>query len=100
MYSTNIGYNAHMMGDFFKTLEAIGTESGSSIPTFLSTHPDPGDRYNKVHETAVKYQKSEAWLPADLKVNQDSYLKMIDGLVYGEDPRQGFVENSRFITLR
>lgn len=96
VYSTNIGYNAHMMGDFFKTLEAIGTESGSSIPSFLSTHPDPGDRYNKVHETAVKYQKIRGVPAGDLKVNRDSYLKMIDGLVYGEDPRQGFVENARF----
>lgn len=96
VYSTNIGYNAHMMGDFFKTLEAIGTESGGSIPTFLSTHPDPGDRYNKVHETAVKYQKIRGVQAADLKVNRDSYLKMIDGIVYGEDPRQGFFENQHF----
>ena len=85
-----------MMGDFFKTLEAIGSESGGSIPTFLSTHPDPGDRYNKVHETAVKYQKIAGVQAADLKVNRDSYLKMIDGLIYGEDPRQGYVENQNF----
>ena len=96
VYSTNVGYNAHMMGDFFKTLEAIGSESGGSIPTFLSTHPDPGDRYNKVHETAVKYQKIAGVKAADLKVNRDSYLKMIDGLIYGEDPRQGYVENQNF----
>ena len=96
VYSTNVGYNAHMMGDFFKTLEAIGSESGGSIPTFLSTHPDPGDRYNKVHETAVKYQKIAGVQAADLKVNRDSYLKMIDGLIYGEDPRQGYVENQNF----
>ncbi len=96
VYSTNIGYNAHMMGDFFRTLEAIGTESGSSIPTFLSTHPNPVDRFNKVHETAVKYQKIRGVQAADLKVNRDSYLKMIDGIVYGEDPRQGFFENQHF----
>src|SRR5690606_18963567 len=29
-------------------------------------------------------------------LNRDSYLKMLDGLVYGEDPRQGFLENQVF----
>jgi predicted Zn-dependent protease len=30
------------------------------------------------------------------KVNQSEYLKKIDGLVVGEDPRQGFVEDDIF----
>jgi predicted Zn-dependent protease len=30
------------------------------------------------------------------KVNADSYLKLIDGVVYGEDPRQGYVESNTF----
>jgi len=32
----------------------------------------------------------------DLKVNRDSYLRKIDGLIIGEDPKQGFVENNAF----
>ncbi|HYG38474.1 MAG TPA: hypothetical protein VD908_07650 [Cytophagales bacterium] len=32
----------------------------------------------------------------NLKVGRDSYLRMIDGLIYGEDPKQGFVENNVF----
>ena len=31
-----------------------------------------------------------------LMVNRNSYLKMIDGIMYGDDPKQGFVENSVF----
>jgi predicted Zn-dependent protease len=30
------------------------------------------------------------------KVNQDSYLQLINGIVYGEDPRQGYVEGNAF----
>jgi predicted Zn-dependent protease len=30
------------------------------------------------------------------RINADSYLHMIDGMVYGEDPRQGFVEGNTF----
>lgn len=93
-YSTKIGYDANEMADFFKTLKALGEDAGAEIPTFLSTHPDPGDRYNKVKEHAAEWQ---AQVPKDsYKVNRDSYLKMIDGMVYGDDPRQGYVVNDVF----
>ena len=61
---------------------------------FRSTHPDPGDRYNSVHQNASQWQTSLQY--TDWKVNQDNYLKMIDGIVYGEDPRQGYVEGNTF----
>ena len=93
-YSTKIGYDAHQMADFFGTLNRMREQSGQSIPTFMSTHPDPADRYNKVHEHADKWQQNKN--VGELAVNRDSYLQMIDGLVYGEDPRQGFVENNNF----
>ena len=93
-YSTKIGYDAHEMADFFNTLKRMSEKSGQSIPTFLSTHPDPGDRYNKVHQYASQWQQNAQY--TNLKVNTDSYLHMIDGLVYGEDPRQGYVENDVF----
>ena len=93
-YSTKISYDAHKMADFFQTLKRMGGDDANSIPTFLSTHPDPADRYAKVHEhaTAAQAQLDKS----KLKVNRDSYLRMIDGIVYGEDPRQGFVENDVF----
>ena len=60
-YSTAIGYNAHEMANFFKTIERIQVQAGASVPTMLSTHPDPGDRYNRVHQLAAKEQvKDEA----------------------------------------
>jgi predicted Zn-dependent protease len=93
-YSTKTGYDAHQMADFFKTLKSLSEESGSEIPTFLSTHPDPADRYNKVDKAATEWQ---AKVPkTTFKVNRDSYLKMIDGITFGEDPRQGFVESGVF----
>jgi predicted Zn-dependent protease len=30
------------------------------------------------------------------QVNRNTYLQRIDGIIYGEDPKQGFVENSAF----
>src|SRR5690606_39156102 len=45
-YSTKIGYDAREMAGFFQTFKKLGGDDGA-IPSFLSTHPDPGDRYNK-----------------------------------------------------
>lgn len=93
-YSTRVGYDAHQMAGFFNTLQRQQEQSGQMVPAFLSTHPDPGDRYVAVNKEADKWQRKLD--PSNLEVNRDSYLKMIDGIVYGEDPRQGYVENQMF----
>jgi predicted Zn-dependent protease len=94
-YSTKINYDAHQMAGFFQTLDRLqGLSGNEEVPTFLSTHPDPVDREEKVAKLADDWQKKTK--SSSLKVNRDSYLKMIDGIVYGEDPKQGFVENNIF----
>ena len=93
-YSTKIGYNSLYMADFFKTLGRITDASGARMPAFLSTHPDPDDRYGNVKRQSEEIQKTKN--VADLNVNRDQFLRMIDGIVYGEDPREGYVENLVF----
>lgn len=93
-YSTRIGYDAHEMANFFNTLSQMREGTGSeTLPTFLSTHPDPGDRSNKVSKLADKAQKT---IGGNFEVNRDRYLRMIDGMIYGDDPKQGYVENNIF----
>jgi len=94
-YSSRIGYDAVHMANFFKTLSRIRAKSGQTIPTFMSTHPDPGDRYNNVKTMAKAYQGRQTQ-GQQFKVNRDSYLRLIDGIVYGEDPRQGYVVSNVF----
>lgn len=93
-YSTKIGYDAHKMADFFNTLKKMSESSGQSIPTFMSTHPDPGQRNVRVDQLSTEYQAKDA--KTNYLVNRESYLRLIDGIVYGEDPRQGYVENNVF----
>lgn len=93
-YSTRIGYDAQQMAGFFNTLGRLSDKSGGSIPTFLSTHPDPADRYRKVGQLASQWQQKVP--ESGFDVNRNSYLRMIDGLTYGEDPRQGYVESGMF----
>jgi zinc protease len=49
----------------------------------MSTHPDPADRYQKVSQMAAQWQQNMD--VSKLQVNRNKYLRMIDGLIYGED---------------
>ena len=93
-YSTKIGYDAKEMAGFFRTIDRIGEKSGQEIPTFLSTHPDPANREVRVREMAQAVQSKAG--SRQFAVNRNSYLRRIDGLLYGEDPKQGFIENNKF----
>lgn len=94
-YASKIQYDAQKMADFFNVLNKMNMASDhGGIPTFLSTHPDPGDRYNSVSQQASEWKSNLGY--SDWKVNENSYLQMIDGMVYGEDPRQGYVEGNVF----
>ncbi len=93
-YSTQVGYDASKMANFFFTLNRMREQSGQTIPTFQSTHPDPLNRYENVNSMAKARQ---AEMPSKtFAVNRNSYLRMIDGLMYGEDPKQGYVEDDYF----
>ncbi|WP_210517270.1 M48 family metalloprotease [Hymenobacter terricola] len=94
-YSTKIGYDAAQMADFFLTLQRTEAQSGAGgVPTFLSTHPNSADRYTRVKGLAAQARQSVG--NRTLAVNRNQYLRSIEGLNYGEDPRQGFVESGVF----
>jgi len=94
-YSTKVGYDAAQMADFFLTLERTEKASGGGgTPGFLSTHPNSADRYQRVKGLAAQAKQTAGGRA--LAVNRDTYLRSIDGLPYGEDPRQGFVEGGTF----
>lgn len=92
-YSSKVGYDAREMAQFFGTIKRISDKSGQAIPTFMSTHPDPGDRFTNVRQMAEAYQKAN---PGQYLVERERYLRMIDGIIFGDDPKQGFVENWNF----
>lgn len=94
-YSTKIGYDAQEMADFFRTLDRLRQQAGGEeVPTFLSTHPDPADRETKVAKLAADWKRKTK--ATSLQVNRDRYLRMIDGIVYGEDPKQGYLLDNTF----
>lgn len=89
-YSRNGGFNPAKMIDFFTSLETLGDlSSGKTLPGFLSTHPLTSER---VQNTKDMIQETDA----QLKVEQNGYFNSIDNMVFGSDPRQGFVEDNTF----
>ena len=58
------------------------------MPAWASTHPDPASRVS----TANRYAGNRTGL-----TNRDTFLTRIDGLLYGDDPKQGVIEGQQFI---
>lgn len=93
-YSLNDGYDVRAMKSMFEMLQRAsgGTQAQGRLPQWLSTHPDPEDRIAKTDQrlTTVTTDLSKA------KLNRDHFVRLQDGLVFGENPRHGFFENQRF----
>ena len=89
-YTTQLGYDSHEMAGFFNTIARLSANSGQSVPNFLSTHPNPLNREKRVHELTDKYRAEMTYKPRNN--DADRYLRRLDGLVYGEDPRNGYLD--------
>lgn len=88
-YAEFAGYDASEGAAFFETLDRLQDQSGGGLPSFLSTHPDPGEREQTIVQLAAQYDTGTA-------VNAESFLRRLDGVVLGMNPRQGFTEGSTF----
>ena len=83
-------FNSGEMISFFSSLERYGDLSGGhSLPGFLSTHPLTSERIQN-----VKAMLGE--LDIGRPKRREAYIRRIDGIIYGDDPRQGFVEKNVF----
>jgi predicted Zn-dependent protease len=89
-YSRKGGYNPSEMVNFFASLEKLGDLSGGqSLPGFLSTHPLTSERIQNAKDMLLESDQQ-------LKIETNGYLSAVNNMVYGQDPRQGFVEKNAF----
>lgn len=99
-YAARAGYDAAEAAAFFTSLKRLSEQAGATLPSFLSTHPDPGEREQTIRALAAHWRTA---LPTAMdRVLQEPYYRRIEGLVLGEDPRQGYVDGQSFYhpTLR
>jgi len=92
-YMTRAGYDPNEMPKMFVTLDRISdTQGGGRIPAWASTHPAPVNREQK---TSARIKA----LPPDKQtgiVERNGYLSRIDGIIFGENPREGYFVGSAF----
>jgi predicted Zn-dependent protease len=90
-YMVRGGYDPRDMVGVFEMLGLVSASAGGErVPGWLSTHPAPENR----RELAAA--RVAAVDPAGLVVGEDDYLRRLDGLVFGDDPRQGYFDGQSF----
>jgi predicted Zn-dependent protease len=96
-YAAKAGYDPREVSNFFEVLRSLSQDQdGESVPGFLSTHPDPGERVETTRALAREWIERLDLLAGQMIVNRDGHFRSIDGLVFGNDPRDGFTEGDRF----
>lgn len=93
-YMVRTGYDPREVPATYDMLGRLSSASGDAIPSFLSTHPDPGDRKARTStlaRQAVAGSNTPIWT-----VSADTYKRRIEGMVYGVDPEAGYLEGNVF----
>jgi predicted Zn-dependent protease len=91
-YVVRTHYDPRQMGNVFLTLKRVSEAEGhgGSIPNWMQTHPDPENREERITEEIDAMDTDFS----GSTVNRDRYLERIDGLIYGNDPRQGYFKDN------
>jgi predicted Zn-dependent protease len=91
-YMTNISENPGELVNVMETLERVSLASGGGrLPEWLSTHPDPGNRRDRLADRIATLGAGEYSDP-----EREKYFSMIDGIVYGPNPVEGFTSDGVF----
>jgi predicted Zn-dependent protease len=92
-YMVRAGDDPRQMIRVFDMLNRVSEAGGGGrLPEWLATHPNPVNR-------SQAFQKEIDTLKSDLNrlsVNKDSYLRRVDGMVFGQNPREGFFRENHF----
>jgi predicted Zn-dependent protease len=93
-YTLEQGFDVREMALVFTSLQRLGDDQQrSAIPSWLLTHPAPGDRIQ-----AVEQRLAAAGIGgSQLRIGTQPFLERIDGLVYGVNPRNGFFRDNLFL---
>ena len=94
-YMKSAGYDSRALSTVLASLAnqtaldaRLMGSSGRNVPQWANTHPDPASR--------VRAALVRAGTTATGITNRDTFLSRIDGILYGDDPKQGVVEGNRF----
>jgi predicted Zn-dependent protease len=94
-YATAQGWDPRGVASMLETLGRLGESTDrKGIPNWMSTHPMPADRVVRLEErvAALRTQATR-----ELAVNRSQYLQRVDGLMFGDNPREGVQRGNAFL---
>jgi predicted Zn-dependent protease len=100
-YLESGGYDPHAAADMLGALgrhdafltRTSGRNEASAIPEWARSHPLTDNRIARARDAASQINADPNALPE----NEAAYLSEVDGLLWGDDPEQGFVLGRRFL---
>lgn len=99
-YLRSAGYDVNAAAEMLADLQrqeafmqaSRSGDSARSIPEWALSHPLTSNRISRARDNAKKTGLVDDALPED----RAAYLVQVDGLLYGDDPQQGFVLGRHF----
>ena len=90
-YIVRKDYKPEEMLDVFRMLDGVANGAGGDrLPNWLSTHPAPPNRLADITRTI---QQQHA---VGTRVGGPEFIRHLDGLMFGENPREGFFRGQEF----
>lgn len=88
------GYDPTHMAGVYEMLGAVSQATGAGrTPEWLATHPHPENRRERIERQVAALEPA----PAGGRVGRADYLRRLDGMTFGENPREGFFRESLFL---
>lgn len=94
-YAAENGWDPQGVPNLLETLGRLneGTDR-KGVPNWMQTHPMPGDRVALIEDTVAKLQ---AAAQKDLVVDRAAYLQQVDGVMFGDNPKEGVIRGNAFL---
>ncbi len=91
-YMAGMGYDPEALISVMETLRRVSEAGGQGrLPEWLATHPHPENRQDDIRGHAAALEPQEY-----VSDRREEYLRRIDGIVYGPDPREGYMLGGSF----
>lgn len=95
-YAARAGWDPAGIAGMLETLGRLGQASPDrkGVPNWLSTHPDPSARVEAIGPVVAGLRPAAG---SDVRDGRDAYLRRLDGLMFGDNPKEGIVRGNAFL---
>lgn len=99
-YMSRLSYNPLAQADVLSSLgrqhdlqkKISGDPDADPLASLFASHPSSPERVSRVQ--AIAREKA---IPATAAYGRDQFLRRIDGMIYGDSPKHGFVRDRTFL---